>query len=187
MANLKDDYLSGLLAKDPVVVRKIYKEFRPRIEKVIRTHGGTSSDAKDVFQEALIVVWRKAKVPSFQLTSSFYSYLHGVAYFIWLRKRKKKDNNTVTLENVEELKDVWDIDQQLELSDRRKLFRKHFKQLDAACQQILRLFFIGEKMQDIAERLNIENEHAARNRKYRCQKKLEQRILNDPLSIELSS
>ena len=35
-------------------------------------------------------------------------------------------------------------------------------------------------MKDISLKLGITTEHAVRNRKYRCQKKLEDRILDDP-------
>lgn len=178
-------FLNGLLARDTFVVNSIYEEFGPRIDNMVRSYGGTSEDAHDVFQEALIIIWRKTQKKDFELTSSFYTYLYSICYFTWQRKRKKKDNNTVTLGTLTELTDVQNIEEELETSERRKLFNDHFNKLDAACRRVLQLFFAGKKMREIAEKLKVENEHAARNRKYRCQKKLESSILADSRCREL--
>lgn len=186
MSATKTNYLDGLLSKNPKVVKAIYSEFAPRIQRMVASHGGTKEDARDVFQEALVVIWRKARVDGFELTSSFYSYLYGICFYTWQREKKKKDNNTVTLAPGTELKDNQDIEKELEISERRKLFKQHLDKMDDSCQRVLRIFFAGVKMQDIADKVGVDNEHAARNRKYRCQKKLENSILNDPRFRELS-
>ena len=78
------------------------------------------------------------------------------------------------------LEDGTDVQRSLEITERRQLFLHHFGLLDERCRQLLRLFLQGTSMRRIAERLGIATEHAVRNRKYRCQKKLEDRILADP-------
>ena len=187
MRKPEDKYLTGLLAKDPTIIQAIYAEFAPRIESSILKKGGRKEDARDVFQEALLIIWRKAQSPEFVLTSSFYTFLYGVCLNLWRRKLKKKDNNAVTILEAKGLKDEENIEVELEIKERHRVFSEHFSAMDRDCQRLLRLFFEGKSMKQIADLLGIDNDHAARNRKYRCQKKLEDSILNDARYKELTS
>jgi RNA polymerase sigma factor (sigma-70 family) len=186
MPTTSDVYLKGLLARDTAVVQSIYTEFAPRIEAMVTKNGGNQEDARDVFQEGLLIIWRKAQGPEFELTSGFYTFLYGICINLWRRKRKKKDNNTVTIADVKGLISETDIQNDLETSERHQVFRQHFLILGLECQKLLTLFFGGTPMKKIAKLLNIENDHAARNRKYRCQKKLEDSIMKDPRLKEIS-
>lgn len=180
MSRHTDPYLDGLLRQDPDSIKAIYTDFAPRIRQMILQAGGTDDDARDVLQEALLVVWRKAQTPDFELTSGFYTYLFSVCRFTWLRKRRKKDNNTVTIEPALGLDNGEDIQHELETSERQRLFYRHLARMSEKCQRLLRLFFGGKSMRDIGAQLSIDTEHAVRNRKYRCQKKLEDSITSDP-------
>lgn len=180
-----DPYLSGLLAEDPQIMKLIYTDFARRIEVMVAQNGGSKEDSRDVFQEALIIIWRKAERPDFKLTSGFYTYLYSVCYYTWVRKREKKDNNTVTITGTEGLENDTSIQEELETSERHQLFKQHFAALGSECKRLISLFWRGTKMKEIAKLMNIENEHAVRNRKYRCQKKLEEHIKNDPRHVEL--
>lgn len=180
-----DAYLLGLLAQDQATIARIYTDFAPRIEAMVLQNNGSKEDARDVFQEGLLVFWRKANDPAFKLTSSFYTYLYGVCYFVWQRNRKKRANNTVTIPATEGLIDGDDIQSAIEEGERNQLYKHHFSLLGEECRLLLKLFFQGLSMENIAVKLNIENAHAARNRKYRCQKKLENSILNDPRYSEI--
>ena len=55
---------------DPVTVRYLYTAFYPSIRRLILTNTGTEEDAKDIFQEVLIVLYRKVKEDEFILSSS---------------------------------------------------------------------------------------------------------------------
>lgn len=175
-----DPYIQALLNRDAKGIERIYTDFGGPIAAFVRKNGGNTTDAKDIMQDALLIIWNKASAPDFVLTSSFYSYLLGICRNLWLRKRKKKDNNTVTLSAVEGYKDESSFIEAFEQKERQQLFMLHFSRLGDRCQLILRLFFQGKSMDAIAKSLQIENAHAARNQKYRCQKKLENAILNDP-------
>ena len=180
MSDITDPYLRGLLAQDKSTIQAIYQDFAPAVAALVVKNGGSAADSRDVLQEALIVIWRKGREPNFELTSSFKTYLLSVCRFIWLRHRKKKDNNTVTTEALTRLAVEQDVQKELELSDRRRLFERHLAELSQDCRRLLRLHFAGVSMKDISLKLGITTEHAVRNRKYRCQKKLEDRILDDP-------
>ena len=71
---------------------KLYKNY-PKVEKLILSKGGSKEDAKDVFQEALIIFYEKVCNTEFKLTSAIGTYLYSVCRFLWkdeLIKRKGK-------------------------------------------------------------------------------------------------
>lgn len=172
-------YLSGLLNNDDKVLRAIYKNFYERIRTFIIKNNGTSDDAKDVFQDALMVIYQKSQSPDFELSSSFYTYLYSICKLTWYAKRRKKSHQTVTILDETTLMDSDDIEQDLLNREMDKIYRDNFVQLNAFCQQLFRLVFLGKKMEEIAETLILKNKHTARNRKYRCSQELIQLMKKD--------
>jgi DNA-directed RNA polymerase specialized sigma24 family protein len=82
-------YIAGLLNNDHAILREIYENYADRIKHHIIKNGGTANDAKDVFQDALMIIYKKAQSEDFELTSQFYTYLFGICHFVFKRKRKK--------------------------------------------------------------------------------------------------
>ena len=173
------DYIQGLLTHDRKVIATIYQEYAPRIQHLVLNKGGTIADARDIFQDALMNIYHKAQKEGFELTSQFYTYLYGICHFVWDRKSKKKANNTVTIPVDNRYKSEENIEAALINRERQKIFQDSFAQLGTFCQQILQLFYDRKSMTEITEQLKLKNEHTARNRKYRCQKELENLIKSD--------
>lgn len=165
-------YLEGLFKKDNAVLRQIYMDFFDRIKALIIKNGGTVDDAKDVFQDALTIIFQKVQSPDFELNSSFYTFLYSICKFSWYEKKRKKVNQSVTLDYDESLIDNNDIEQAIYNNEMDKVYRENFVKLSVFCQQLFRLFFAKEKMDKIAEKLDLKNAHTARNRKYRCHQDL---------------
>jgi hypothetical protein len=69
--------------------------------------------------------------------------------------------------------------------EKQKIYQEHFEKMGEFCQQLLELFFVKTNMEEIAIKLNLQNAHTARNRKYRCQKELEKMIQADKRYLEL--
>ena len=180
------DYIEGLLNNDRKVLELIYANYSERVKNHIVKNGGTVDDAKDVFQEALMIIYNKAQTPDFELTSQFFTYLFGICRFVWDRKRKKKSNNYMTIPSENGYIDNEDIEKDILTRERYKVYEYNLKQLGEFCQQLLISFFKGENMETIAQKFNLKNAHTARNRKYRCQKELEKLIKKDGSYRELT-
>ncbi|HNA33335.1 MAG TPA: hypothetical protein PL106_09450 [Flavobacteriales bacterium] len=54
-------WLDGLRRNDPVLMRSLYKTHFPAIRQFVLQNSGRPSDAQDIFQEAVIVLWMSAK------------------------------------------------------------------------------------------------------------------------------
>jgi len=180
-----DAFLDGLREKSPQVLKEIYRRFFPMLAQHVRSRGGNEEDAQDVFQDAMVVIFRKSKDPHFQLTSAFGTYLLGVGKLIWLKKtsrRGKYPEQGLESSGAESLvlpEKEWDT------TERNRLFRTKLTQLGENCQRLLRLFFAGTSMREIAQRLGFSSEGYAKKRKFQCKQKLTQLIKADPAYAEL--
>ena len=66
---MNDQKLIELLQADKTdkAFYKLYSGY-PKVEKLVLSKGGNKEDAQDVFQEALIVLYRKVNTTDFKLT-----------------------------------------------------------------------------------------------------------------------
>ena len=152
----------------------------PKVEKMIYRSGGSRADAKDIYQEALIILYRKALTPSFQLTSQLGTFLFGVARILWqneIKMRGKTTTDSYTEQDNAELSQ--DINTEIEEERKLQLAEKAIASIGEKCKQILKLFYLDQKsMAEIAELLGYSSENTAKNQKFKClesaRKKLEE-------------
>ena len=181
-----EQYLNGLLGRDAAVLENIYQHFFPGIAKHVLDNSGSREDAEDVFQEGLLVLYRKAKGGNLTISSSFYTFFYAVCKRIWLKKLTRgKANRALPLEEerVGEIAD--DAAQALEQSEQYQLYRSKFKLLGEDCQNLLRLFFKGASIAEIAGQMGYGSEGYAKKRKFQCKEQLVQLIRADASYREL--
>jgi RNA polymerase sigma factor (sigma-70 family) len=186
MENTDMYFIRGILNNEAPVLGEIYRKFLPVLFGMLRRNGGTFEDAKDVFQEALVVVFHHAARPGFQLTSPFQSYLLGIGRFIWLRQLKKNARVEVTFEMEEGFDIEEDLEQKIFESEKRNLFREKFERLGADCRQLLQRFFDREPLLHIAEDMGYTADYVKKKNKV-CKGKLMEMIQNDPRFGEITS
>lgn len=144
--------------------RYLYRLY-PKIERLILSKGGQKQDARDVFQESLIILNRNLETTEFKLTSSFYTYLYAVSRFIWKdqQKRNNKNSKNKINENHEELFQKAQEEKKFQFAERA------FSELGERCQQLLQLFYHnGMRFKEIAEVMQFSSEKIAKNQKYKC-------------------
>lgn len=176
------EYLEGIKRENPVLIKAFYKVFFPRIEKYVLSNNGNTADARDLFQEATIVLFRKTKVDTFNLTSTLYTYIYAICKNQWQNRLKKKNRESGEL-LPNDILEAIDIEL-MEKTERYSLFRSKFQLLGESCQQLLEWFFEKKKMREIAERMNF-TEAYVKKRKHYCKEKLVKLIKADPQYQEL--
>jgi RNA polymerase sigma factor (sigma-70 family) len=179
-------YIRAILYNDPRLLEEIYRKFLPPLFGMLRRNGGTFEDSKDVFQEAIVVVFHHASRPGFQLTAPFQSYLLGIGRFIWLRQLKKKARTEVTFDLEDGLAVDSDLEHQILESEKRTLFREKFALLGQDCQQLLQRFFDREPLNNIANSMGYTDDYIKKKNKV-CKGKLMDLIHKDRRFKELSS
>lgn len=185
MSTSDKDFLAIIRSGDPVGLRALYKEYLPRIARHIMNKGGSYDDAKDVFQDAIIVLYEKMQKPEFRLTSGFYTFLFGVCRNIWGNRLQKKSRTEVTIPEDAKYKSDTDTEALIYKAEENRLFWDAFKKLGEDCQKLMRLFFEKTKMEDITSIMGYGSVSYAKKRKFVCKEKLVRFVKDDQRFEEL--
>jgi len=176
------DILNGIRKRDNQVLSFIYNEYFYLIRNYVTLNGGKDTDAGDIFQEAIVVIFKNLKNREFEINSSFGAYLLGLCKIIWNKKREEyihreqpmREDYEWIPSNEEKLLD--DYRQNL----RNKLFQRHYRNLERHCKKILRMFYKDYSFEEIALEMGYKNAEVAKRRKYLCLKHLTDQIKADP-------
>ena len=180
MKEYKDkEILEGIINNDNNILKYVYVKFFPLVEKMVLQNGGDTGNAKDVFQDALMSIYRHICEEELVLTCKLSTYIYAICRNLWIQF--KKSGKLYIHSNVDELELVHDAEpsnhyelKMLEIYDR------HFKKISKNCQKILQMHVKGRKIADIKKAMNHSNVHHTMDRKYRCKASLIKRIINDP-------
>jgi RNA polymerase sigma factor (sigma-70 family) len=173
--------INGFLEHNSHIILKIYEDCFPMIEKMVMNSGGVSEQAEDIFQEAMIVAYRKIVSGKFELRCKLSTYLYAVSKKIWTQEKRKNnkrvhitfDSNIDLVEEPEYFTDENNFKQ-------IEIIGKHFSELSPDCQKILRMHFNKVNICEIQRVMGYDSPHYAMDRKYRCKRSLMKRIMNDP-------
>jgi len=175
--------LKGILRHDNLILQYIYKQYYYKVNYFVKKNQGSEDDASDLFQEAIIVIYRKLKENDLIFEkSSFQGYLFSVCRFLWLKQLEKRRIEREKLnDSLPYQEDLYD-DNLVELANKNEkygLYQKHFKTLSSDCQKLLQLFFEKVSLKEIAKIMGYKTEKYAKTRKYKCKELLIKRIKQD--------
>ena len=179
--------LELLLKADRKAIDQVYKEVLPAVIQWIRENNGSEEDARDIFQEALIALFKKLESGTFSLTCRLKSFLRIVCRNLWLSRLRDRRNHPITpLENCETMDLDAGTQNLIDQSEETNLYFKYFDALGEKCKQILQLFFERLSFAEIAKRLDTSEQYV-RKRKFICKERLVKSIKADPVYVELQN
>lgn len=181
---MDQDLLQGILDADSTAIRQIYDHVLPSVIIWVGQNRGSEADARDIFQEALIALFRRLEQGNFELTCQLKSYLRIMCRNLWMTRLR--DQRPVSPLSEEEEKIVLEesVQQELEQSERRQLFLKHFDQLEAGCKKILSLFFDKIPLKEIARQMDTSVSYI-KKRKFLCKERLVKAVQGDQVFEEM--
>jgi RNA polymerase sigma factor (sigma-70 family) len=163
--------IQGIRNHDSPVLQHVYDTYYPIIEGYIVHNQGSRDQARDIFQEAMIVVYNKVKLGQLELTCKFGTYLFAICKKMWIQERKKYLlRNEKLRQQAMVVEDPGPADDPLLQNHLNHLFNKHFGDLSEDCQKILSMYFNNFSVEDIRTAMNYKNLHHTADRKYRCKK-----------------
>lgn len=170
----------GLLNNEADAFEHIYIKNFPAVRQQVQQYGGSEDDAKDIFQEGMIALWKNIRSGSYQLREGvkMSTYLVQICKLRWMDKMKKASQRyEVKQETYAEPSEEATV--MVEWIDRENQtqFQQQFARLGERCQDLLkRFYFLKESMQEIAAAMSI-GEATAKNEKYRCMQRLKKIVL----------
>jgi RNA polymerase sigma factor (sigma-70 family) len=178
-----EQMLKGILRHDNMVLSYIYKQYYYKVNAFIRKNSGSEEDVSDIFQEAIIVIYRKLKENDLLFeTRSFETYLFSVCRLLWLKSlRNIKTEREKINESLPFNEEVYDDDLNnvIEKNERYLLYQKHFRNISTDCQKILQMFFDKVPIRQIAQMMGFKSEKYVKSRKFKCKELLIERIKQD--------
>jgi RNA polymerase sigma factor (sigma-70 family) len=162
--------LQGLARNDKKAVETIYRENYSTIQSLIINNNGTADDAKDIFQEAMIVLYEKARSGNFELSCQIKTYVYSVSRRLWLKRLQQANRYSGDIGNAEVLVQVEDdIEGHTRRDAEFEMMEKAINSLGEPCKSLLEAFYLQKKtMQEIAVSFGYTNAENAKTQKYKC-------------------
>jgi len=158
---------------EDAILKYLYSTCYPKVRIYVLSKGGNNEEAKDIFQDSIIVFYQNVKAKKFEQKAKISTYLITLARNMWIN-RKKRLAKIDTLENLESKSqtDSLPIDQLIE-TERNEFVMELLQELGDDCRKILTLsIFKKLSMKKISEIMEYQNEQVARNKKSKCLKYL---------------
>ncbi len=168
---MKDsEVLAKISQGDESALDFLYKKYYRMMTKLVISNSGTEDEARDVYQDALIVFWEKAMSGKLVMTSKISTFIYSICLNLWRKELERKSR----LSNEE--KDDVEY-QDMESEEREKIIRDCINELGDTCRRILMYYYFdGLSMNDIAEKLGYANTDTAKTKKYKCKKRLDELV-----------
>ena len=182
-----DEIIAGIRSQNNCVLQYIYKEYYPTVYHFIISNSGTPEDAKDIFQESIIVIYRKLKDEEhFLLSSSFKTFIYSIARHLWLKHLRDAKYEDKKISDQSRYIEFREEPFKIENKDiRMALYQRYFRELPEDCQEILKLTVKDIPQKEIARILGFRSENYVKKRKHFCKEFLITKIKADPEYKEL--
>jgi DNA-directed RNA polymerase specialized sigma24 family protein len=158
------------VAERESLIIDLYKKAFPLVAHYVSKKGGSFEEAKDIFQDALVIWYEKRDL---QLQYSEQSYIFGIARHLWskkmkdqLRKQPLPDPTTDTPVSTNKLLTL------LQTAGQK-------------CMELLRAFYYDKQPLDkVADQFGFSGVRSATVQKYKCLEKVRETIKEKSLSYE---
>ena len=162
--------LEGLAANDKKSVETIYQQNYNMVQSLIINNNGSPDDAKDIFQEAMIVLYEKARSGTFELNCQIKTYVYSVCRRLWLKRLQQLNRYSAPLGDIES---IVPVEEEIEGHEQRnaefEMMEKAINSLGEPCKSLLEAYYLQKQnMQVIAANFGYTNSDNAKNQKYKC-------------------
>lgn len=181
-----DELLVGLANGSDDVLNQLYRRFFPMVLHFITTNSGNEDDAKDIYQEAVIVLYEKVRTGSLELNCQLKTYIYSVSRRLWLKQLTQRSRYLVR--DIESPTSDEFTNEQIEFDlidheDRNRQFdlmADSLERLGEPCRTLLEDFYIQHlSMQAITEKFGYTNADNAKTQKYKCLMRLKRLFFSE--------
>lgn len=166
----ENELLKGLVTNDKDAIETIYRDNYGMVQALVVNNSGSADDARDIFQETMIVLYEKAKSGNFELNCQLKTYMYSVSRRIWLKRLQQVQKYTSGIVNMSE---VVQVEEEIEQHEKKNaeflVMEKAMMSLGEPCKSLLEAYYLQKKtMTEIAGSFGYTNAENAKNQKYKC-------------------
>lgn len=154
---------------------RLYQSAFPGAASFIRKMGGSFDEAKDIFQDALLIYYEKIREQEFMPDESEHAYLVGICKHLWYKKHREQKAGIPLDANL-------DISEEPEPEVSSRLMRL-VELSGKKCLDLLKAFYYDKlNMKELSQSFGFSGERSATVQKHKCLEKvrdeIQQRALN---------
>jgi RNA polymerase sigma factor (sigma-70 family) len=155
---------------DEKALEFLYQKYYRMMTKMVITNSGTEDEARDIYQDALVVFWQKARSGKLVMTAKMSTYVYSICQNLWRKELERKKRFS---SEEKDSSHTMDMDS----AEREKIIGKCLDQLGETCRRVLMYYYFDElSMQDIADKMGFANTDTAKTKKYKCKQKLDELV-----------
>lgn len=144
--------LSQIRLGERDAVKQVYELTFHYCASFVLKNSGTREDAREIFQESLLVFLKKVRDPDFQIEYSLKGYLYAISKNLWLKqlRKKRKEGLQYIVDDPEYKMPIVaedDMEERSTLEAQHQQLYDCMKKLNEDCQKLLDLTFY-KKMSD---------------------------------------
>lgn len=174
-----NEIIECLRNRQSYVVRYLSDRYMPMIRLMVYQKGGSLEDAKDIFQDGLMIMLEKIDNKDFVLTCKFKTFLYCVCENLWKSVIMKKQAATNYLSRRIDTDNDNDFTELLDNKLYEKIFWDVFETLDDVGKKILKLYWEEVSPQEIANDLGYTYGYV-RKKKCEAQAELTEKVKRHP-------
>ena len=162
--------LKGLAQSDKASVEAIYSDNYAIIQSFILNNNGSVDDARDIFQEAMVVLYEKSRDTTFSLHCQIRTFVYSICRRLWLKRLQHLSKFSTQVESLEE---IVPVEEEVEEHEKKNtdflLMENAMGKIGEPCKSLLDAYYLQKKsMQDIAAEFGYTNADNAKTQKYKC-------------------
>jgi RNA polymerase sigma factor (sigma-70 family) len=175
-----DVLIEGIKLDRNDALEVLYKRFYATVLHLVISNNGSEHDAKDLYQETVLIVYEKFRYGNTELTCSLKTFIYSIARNLWLKKLKEKGSGNVSITDNESFLNLTD---EMENADNNEKLHEQISvalnNLGEPCRSLIEDFYLkGLNMSSITEKYAYSNSDTAKTQKYKCLMRLKKMFFN---------
>jgi RNA polymerase sigma factor (sigma-70 family) len=169
--------IDGIRRRDDEVLKYIYSTYYEMVRDYVLKNNGNHSFVSDVFQDCIIVLYKKVRSKELDLNTDLKGYFFGIVRMVWgeMLKHNQRFSSLETDLN-DEVSAAYDNSTAL----MERIVSRAMEKLNPECRKIITLFLDNVPYDKIAKKMKLKDENYARRKKYLCKEALMELVKSDP-------
>lgn len=161
--------------QDEKAFGKLYTVY-PKFRSYVKSQGGQLDQTEDIFQDAIIVLYKKLEEKNFTSSNSIEAYLFTTAKYMYWQLSKGKKNVELDFDLAADFQS--ELDEAMERESKIQKAERALEVLGEKCKAILKAFYVEKKrMTEIAKLFSYSTEKSAKNQKYKCLESAKKKLI----------
>lgn len=161
-------------------LRELYTNVFPGVARYVSRQGGNLDEAKDIFQDALVIYYEKTVAGNLQLTHTEKAYLLGIAKHLWYHRQQRQHKQL-----TDEVLNYLELPQEEVLVPSSSRLLRYLETAGKKCMDMLQAFYYDKQnMREIAKHFGLSGERSATVQKHKCLERVRNTVKEKALTYE---